>query len=207
MQDRDFDAFKEASQYFVEVVGAVPSTSWDLPGLGEWTIKELVGHTNRANVIIVDYLERPQRAEPADSTYFTDENIAQRGRDAVEQLGDDPYAAVAAASERAIALVQRTPSGAAVGSPMGTMKLSDYLPSRTAELTIHGLDLARALNLELVAPSEALRASLAYVAGFSMRRNQGETVLFALSGRGELPSGFNVYWPPTFNGVGATPRV
>ena len=193
MQGRDVDAFKEASRYFIEVVGAVPSTSWDLAGLGEWTIKELVGHTNRANVIIVDYLERPQPPEPPDSTYFTDAAIAQRGRDAVAALGSEPHATVSAASARAIALIEKMPPGAAVGSPMGTMKLIDYLPSRTAELTIHGLDLARALDLELAPPSEALRASLAFVASFAMRKEQGETVLLALSGRGDLPSGFNVY--------------
>jgi len=193
MQGPDFDAFSQASQYFVDVVGAVPATSWDAPGLGEWTIKELVGHTNRANVIIVDYVEHPQRAEPADSTYFTDESIAQRARLAVAALGDDPLVTVAAASARAIAFIAASPPGAAVGSPFGTMKLSDYLASRTAELTIHGLDLARALHVEIDLPTEALRASLAYVAGFSMKKHQGETVLLALSGRGNLPPGFNVY--------------
>ena len=193
MQGRDVDAFKEASQYFIEVVRAVPTASWDLPGLGEWTIKDLVGHTNRAHVVVVHYLERPQPPEPSDSTYFTDESIAQRGRDAVTALGSDPHAFVSASSASAIALIEKMPPGAAVGGPMGTMKLIDYLPSRTAELTIHGLDLARALNLDLAAPSDALRASLAFVAAFSMRKQQGETVLLALSGRGDLPSGFNVY--------------
>src|ERR1700693_6005703 len=122
MQGRDVDAFKAASQYFIEVVSAVPSTSWDLPGLGEWNVRDLVGHTNRAHVILVQYLEHPQPPEPADSTYFTDESIAQRGRDAVVALGSDPLATISDAAAKAVALIETMPPGAAVGSPMGTMK-------------------------------------------------------------------------------------
>jgi hypothetical protein len=145
-------------------------------------------------VITVDYLEHPQPPEPPGSTYFLEENIAQRARDAVATLGDDPKAKVAADSATAIAVIGRTPPDATVGSPMGTMSLSEYLPSRTAELTIHGLDLVRALNFAMPAPSGTLVASLAFVATISStRKRQGEVVLLALSGRGDLPEGFSVF--------------
>jgi hypothetical protein len=77
---------------------------------------------------------------------------------------------------------------------MGTMTLRAYLPSRTAELTIHALDIARALHLELAPPTEALLESLAFVATISdTRKKQGVAVLMALTGRGDLPAGFSVY--------------
>lgn len=194
MRGSDFDAFCAASKYFVDVVALVPASSWDAPGLGEWTVLETVGHANRANVIVVDYLEHPQPPEAPDSPYWSDANIAERGRRAVATLGDDPPATVVAASAFAIAVIGRTPAEAAVGSPIGTMTLSDYLPSRTAELTIHGLDIARALNLDFVPPTEALLETLAFVATIShTRKQQGVAVLLALTGRGDLPTGFSVY--------------
>jgi uncharacterized protein (TIGR03083 family) len=194
MQGHDFDAFCVASQYLVEVVAAVPELAWDDPGLGEWTILETVGHANRANVIIVDYLERPQPPEPPGSAYFTDANIAQRARAAVASLGDDPRATVARDTATAVALIGSKPADATVGSPMGTMTLRAYLPSRTAELTIHALDIARALHLDLAPPTEALVETLAFVATISdTRKKQGVAVLMALTGRGDLPAGFSVY--------------
>ncbi|HEY5111482.1 MAG TPA: maleylpyruvate isomerase N-terminal domain-containing protein [Acidimicrobiales bacterium] len=194
MEGPGFDAFRAAATYFVDVVASVSSSSWDAPGLGVWTVLETVGHASRANVIIIDYLEHPQPPEAPDSTYWSEANIAERGRKAVATLGDDPHATVAAAADFAVAFIGRTPADATVGSPIGTMTLSDYLPSRTAELTIHGLDIARALNLDLAPPTEALLESLAFVATISStRKHQGVAVLLALTGRADLPPGFSAY--------------
>jgi len=194
MQGRELEAFRAASTYFVDVVASVPATSWDAPGLGEWTVLETVGHANRASVVIVDYLERPQPLESPDSTYFSDAAIAERGRKAVAALGDNPRASVAAACAAAIAVIESKPADATVGSPIGTMTLKDYLPSRTAELTIHGLDIARALNLDLAPPTEALEESLAFVATISStRKKRGVAVLLALTGRAALPPDFSAY--------------
>jgi len=73
------------------------------------------------------------------------------------------------------------------------MTLSEYLPSRTAELTIHGTDIVRALGSELAAPTEALVESLAFVTEWCATKGIGEVVLRALSGRAPLPSGFSAY--------------
>lgn len=108
-------------------------------------------------------------------------------------LGEDPAAGVAAASDTVIALIEKAPRDATIGSPAGTMTLEAYLPSRVAELTIHGLDILRALGAELAVPLPALQESLAFVARRSMNKADGEMVLFALTGRGELPAGYSVY--------------
>jgi hypothetical protein len=99
---------------------------------------------------------------------------------------------VSAASERVIALIQRSSPDDAIGSPIGTMTLADYLPSRTAELTIHGLDLTQALGVDLAAPTSAVRKSLAFVAS-RVADGSGSEVLLALTGRGVLPAGYSVF--------------
>lgn len=184
--------YAEASRYLVEVVRRVPADRWEGPGLGSWTVRELVGHANRAHTTVEEYLRDPRPPEPPDSEYFRPEAIAERGRQAVASLGDDPASAVAADSARVVALVEATPLDAILGSPMGTMALREYLPSRVAELAIHGLDLTGATGADLPPPRSVLEEALAFVARRAAGR-QGEAVLRALTGRGELPAGYSVY--------------
>jgi uncharacterized protein (TIGR03083 family) len=196
MNDALADAFADASRFLVEVVALVPATAWDEPGLGRWTMRDLVGHANRSHTLVEEYLLRPQPPEPRDSPYFSADAIAARGREAAAALGDDPAAVVRAASDAAIALVGRTDPEAVIGSPMGSMSLHAYLPSRIAELTIHGLDITRAAHSGLVPPPAALRESLAFTAVIAAQRGgpeAGVTALLALSGREALPPGFSVY--------------
>ena len=193
MSDTTFVAgFVEASRFLVAVTGTVPRDRWDGPGLGEWSLRELAAHADRGQTTVVEYLLHPREPEPPDSDYFTEENVAARAREAVAALGDDPAAAIDASSRRAVELLERTPSDAVVGGPAGTMPLALYLPSRTAELTIHGLDIARALGVEVTPPPRALRESLLFVAHRASSRS-GEEVLLALTGRGRLPDGYSAY--------------
>jgi hypothetical protein len=186
-------AFGLASRFFAEAVGLVPAPAWQQGGLGGWDLLELVAHGNRAHTTLEEYLLRPRPPEPAGSSYFSDEAVAARSREAVAALGTDPVRAVVAASERAIALVERTPANATVGSPAGTMALGVYLPSRIAELTIHGLDVAGALGLELAAPPLALVESLRFLTGRLVKKGDGQAVLLALAGRAPLPPGLSAY--------------
>jgi hypothetical protein len=193
MDDALAAAFADASGFLVEAVRLVPADSWDQPGIGTWTRLELAGHANRSHTLLPEYLLRPQPPQPPGSPYFSAESIAARGREAVAVLGADPAAAIAAASASAIALVGATAPDAVLGSPAGTMTLRRYLPSRIAELTIHGLDLAAAVDAALAPPAAALRESLAFVAAIAARRDQPAAVLLALTGRGQLPDGYSVY--------------
>jgi uncharacterized protein (TIGR03083 family) len=187
------DAFAAASRFFVAAVGAVPGDAWDSVGLGDWTVLELVGHANRAHNTLEDYLLRPRPPEPAGSDYFSPEAIAERGRQAVEDLGADPTGAVGATSERVIALVRGTAPEAEVVGPAGATTLAIYLPTRVAELTIHGLDILRAIGAEMPVPPEALSESLRYVAARAVQQGNGAVALLALSGRSTLSPGFSVF--------------
>lgn len=193
MDDALAAAFADASGFLVETARLVPDDGWDGPGLGSWTRRELAGHANRSHTLLAEYLLRPQPPQPPGSPYFSVAAIAARGRDAVASLGADAAAAIAAASASAIALVGATAPDAVLGSPAGTMTLARYLPSRIAELTIHALDLAGALDADLAPPPAALRESLAFAAAIAARRDQPAAVLRALTGRGQLPAGYSVY--------------
>jgi hypothetical protein len=193
MQGTSVDAFKIASSFFVRAVELVPGGGWNSPGLGSWNLLELVGHTNRAHTTLESYLLHPQPPVSPDGDYFSADSIAQRGREAVAALGDNPGQEVRDTSLRICALVDQSSPSATISGPARTMTLSEYLPSRTAELTIHGTDIVRAVGSELAAPTEALRESLAFATGWCVSKGIGEVVLRALSGRGPLPDGFSLY--------------
>ena len=193
MDDSLATVFSLASRFLVDAVRLVPEKNWDSPGLGSWNLRELVAHANRGQTTVEEYLLRPQPPAPRGSGYFSEESIAERGREAVLALGEDPAASVAAASDAVISLVEQASPDATIGSPAGTTTLEAYLPSRIAEVTIHGLDIVRALGAALVVPPPALKESLAFVAQRSLHKGNGEIVLFALTGRGQLPAAYAVY--------------
>ena len=71
----------------------------------------------------------------------------------------------------------------------GGMRLADYLPTRTFELVVHGLDLARALGEPLDVPARPAAEALSLVAGLAVTRGQAGALLLAATGR---TTGFSV---------------
>lgn len=184
-------AFRAASLFFVQAVAAVPPADYERPWSDEWRVLDLIGHGNRANLLPVEYYERPVQPAGADdlAEYLLPENIAKRGREATAALGDDPVGAVRSASERALAVIASAPDGAVVGTPFGERSLDSYLPSRTAELVLHGLDLDTSVD----PPPEALEDCAAFLVAQAVGSGRGVDVVRALSGRSTLAPGFNVY--------------
>src|SRR5579863_9009170 len=105
MDGSSVTAFKAASTFFVQAVDRVAEAQWNQPALGVWSVLELVGHTNRAQTTIEEYLLHPVAPEPKESAYFDEASIARRGRESVAALGSDPKKAVALAAVRAAGLV------------------------------------------------------------------------------------------------------
>lgn len=78
-------------------------------------------------------------------------------------------------------------------TPVGTMTLSGYLPTRTFELVVHGHDLASTLGVS--APpqlAEPARSCLRLAMSLAVEQGAAGDVLLALTGRGPLPPGFSV---------------
>ena len=196
------EAFEQAARFFVETVAPVRPGQWDAPGLGEWTVRDLVGHTSRALLTVETYLgrpaDRPEVTSPLD--YFLvagaatggSSQVAQRGREAGAALGEDPAGAVADIAARVLGRLGSVADDALLGTPVGGMRLRDYLPTRTFELVVHTLDLAAALGIEATPPDRALAPALEIVAGLAARRGHGPRLLLASTGRTGLPDGFSI---------------
>ena len=178
---------------------------WEKPGLGVWTVRDLAGHTSRALVTVETYLDSTTTVDdpglPDALAYFRAaasgladaDAIAERGRQAGAALGDDPNATVAALAERVLALVDGSPDDALITSPMGTMTLVGYLPTRTFELVVHTLDLAGATGVAVPADlAVPMRASLHVAADLADLQGHTAGVLLALTGRRSLPQGFSL---------------
>ena len=53
------EAYESAAGLFVNTVEQVRPTQWEQPGLGIWTVRDLVGHTSRALLTVEMYLAKP----------------------------------------------------------------------------------------------------------------------------------------------------
>ncbi|MGA9747449.1 MAG: maleylpyruvate isomerase N-terminal domain-containing protein [Nocardioides sp.] len=187
------------------LVARIGQDAWDGPSLGEWTLRDLVGHTSRSLVTVIDYLRRPVEEEAVDSAagYFVaiagilgspDQAAAvtERGRQAGRDLGSDPDARFAELAEEAVGAATMADPDLVVHTIAGGMRVEAYLPTRTFELCVHGLDIAAATELSLDLPEGALARSAMLAAQVAAARGRGADVLLALTGRRGLPDGFSV---------------
>ncbi len=193
-------AFTDAAGWFVRTVALV-GDRWDQPGLGEWDVRALVGHTSRSFLTVETYVAHPAAAVAVASAadYFratraaaADPSVATRGRDAGAALGSDPAAAVAQIAARVLRLVRRLDGAAQVTTIAGGMRLGDYLPTRTFELAVHTADLASALGEPLDVPSTAAAQALQVISDLALTDGFAGPLLLAATGRQGLPAGFSV---------------
>ena len=192
-------AFTDAAEWFVGTVALV-GDRWERPGLGEWDIRALVGHTSRALLTVEMYLARPAGAVEVASTaeYFRRTRaatagpaVAARGRDAGAALGDDPVAAVSEIVARVVPLVNAQTGGELLTTIVGGMRLSDYLPTRTFELVVHTADLATVLGLPGEPPLTAAVQALDIMTGLAVAGGHAGRLLLAATGR-PIPALFSV---------------
>jgi hypothetical protein len=191
-------AFTDAAEWFVRTAGLV-GERWKSPGLGEWDVRALVGHTTRSLLTVESYLSRPavavDVASPADYVRATRSiaagpDVAQRGRDAGAALGDDPLSAVADIASRVLPLVGGCDGNELVTTIAGGMRLSDYLPTRTFELAVHTADLATALGLPPDVPATAATQALHIVTDVAVGDGRAGGLLLLTTGRS---SAFSVF--------------
>ncbi len=194
------EAFGEAADWFVRTTAEV-GDRWEQPGLGEWDVRALVGHGSRSFVTVESYLGQPAASVEIASTldYYratsaiaAGPGVAQRGRDAGAALGADPAAAVAELGSRVLRLVDSCDGTELLTSIVGGMRLADYLPTRTFELTVHTADLAAALGLPLDVPRTPAAHALALVGELALAGGRAGPLLLLATGRTSVPVGFSV---------------
>jgi uncharacterized protein (TIGR03083 family) len=198
------ETFASAARSFADLVRQIPAAAWDGPGLGDWDLRALVGHTSRSLITVSAYLKTPAEREdvrtPAE--YYAQirdyaanvgaADIVARGRQAGSALGDDPVATIEELLANVLAEVHSAgdPLIAVIGG-LG-IRLHTYLPTRTFELAVHSLDIARAVGITHSPPSEVLTEAARLATDTAVLTGHGETVLLALTGRGGLPAAFSV---------------
>nr|WP_123023458.1 maleylpyruvate isomerase N-terminal domain-containing protein [Mycolicibacterium stellerae] len=197
-------AFEAAARSFAALVHRIPDDRWTRPGLGDWDLLSLVGHASRSLITVSAYLQTPAEREdiatPQDYYAWTAdymskagaEAVNERGRQAGRDLGTDPAATVDRLVERALGDLETAgdPLIAVIGG-LG-LRLHTYLPTRTFELAVHGLDIARATGLSLDLPADVLDEATVLAARIAVLTGRGDEVLLALTGRAALPPGFSV---------------
>lgn len=196
------EAYRATSNALAEVCSRI--TDWEAPGLGEWTVRDLAGHVNRAIVNVTTYLgagtepgaafvDGPVAYYRAFWGRHDDEGVAERGRLAGQALGDEPAITIERDRVLTMAVVDRTPDDAHLRTPVGTMTLEGYLPTRTFELAVHTADLARATGQEVPAELDAAWPEVIRLAAeLAVENGQGVDLVMAITGRGQLPEGFTV---------------
>jgi uncharacterized protein (TIGR03083 family) len=195
--------FALAAHSFATLVHDIPADRFDGPGLGEWDLRSLVGHASRSLITVSTYLQQPAEREDITTPqeYYAMVNpatlglapdgVVERGRQAGRDLGDDPAGTVDGLVSRVLGELSDA------GDPLITViggagiRLHAYLPTRTFELAVHGLDIARAVGVSFAPPPDVLEEATVLAARIAAAQGHAETVLLALTGRTELPPSFS----------------
>jgi uncharacterized protein (TIGR03083 family) len=190
--------YASAAAAFLDLVAPIPLSRYAGPGLGDWDLRSLVGHTGRSFVTVASYLGSRADSVVADSAaaYFAvvagvaqgdGAGIVQRGIDAGRSLGENPVGALHSSYAAAVAALDALgDEDPVVPTAAGGMRVSDYLPTRTFELTVHSLDIARALDGDFEPPPDALSATLFLATETALAQGFGVDVVLALTGRQPL---------------------
>jgi uncharacterized protein (TIGR03083 family) len=200
--DEAASTYLSAADAVAGLIDRVDPGSLTGPGLGDWDLRALIGHTGRALVTVITYFDQPAEVEDVASPedYFAlvarvqvdPAAIAERGRQAGAALGDAPAAAFRDLVARARAKVETTDPDALIATIAGGMRVRSYLPTRTFELVVHGLDVAAATGLAVEFTPDVLVEAAQLAARICVVTGQAPVLLAALTGRTALPGGFSL---------------
>jgi hypothetical protein len=196
-------SFLSAARSFVDQVAAVPVAALDGPGLGDWDLRALVGHTSRSLVTVESYLDQPGEAVevPTAAAYYVriaeaggadTPAITERGRQAGAALGDDPATYVGDLATRVEDKLAAYADDYVLATIVGAMRLDEYLRTRIFELVVHGLDISVACGVDPAFSQEPLVDATTLAAEIAARSRRATVLLPALTGRAGLPEDFSV---------------
>jgi len=196
------ETYLEAGEYFASVVDQVDIDGWDEPALGEWCVRDLTGHTYRAFTTVLSYSAKPgdkvDLVSPVDyfikalETLSDPKQVAERGRAAGLEIIDDPRMMVRGFAMYVKNKLEELSDDFILACPIGGIRLIDYLPTRTFEIVIHTMDLAKAVGVDAKPPEAGMEATLQIMGQLAIHRGQASELILASTGRGGLPEGFSV---------------
>lgn len=189
-------SFLDTTDAVAELVSRVGSDKLTGPGLGTWDMRGLIGHTSRAMSTVITYLKMPATSVTcqdalayyvwvADSPSAASD-IERRGVEAGSKLGQDIPAAFAGLARQVRGVLDQVPAGVdpVVSTLAGGMLLSEYLPTRTFELIVHGFDIARSAQIEFAPHPQVVADTVALAARIGVSLGHGPALVPVLTGRG-----------------------
>ncbi len=190
-------SYLDTTDAVTELVSRVKPELLDGPGLGTWNLRSLIGHTSRAMSTVVTYLDRPADAvtcEDAVAYYVwvatgpdVNAEIARRGvEEGVALTTHEKVRVKFAKRGRAVRkALDAVPldSDPIISTLAGGMYLSEYLPTRTFELIVHGFDIARAADIPFAPHPGAVADTAALAARVGCALGHAEVLIPALTGR------------------------
>jgi len=156
MQYPELEAFEEEARAVEDTLAGMSEDAWERPGLGEWSVAELVAHLVRAVTRVDAYLDvEVDAAQPVVDRvgYWRFDLVAEApaiaARAREEADGVEPGVLVQRFTEGWQASATR--AGALgpdhlLATLRGPMRLDEYLATRVLELVVHHLDLRAALD-------------------------------------------------------------
>ncbi len=199
--DKIREAYLESAEFFAGLVDGVDIDGWEEPALGQWTVRDLAGHTYRSISTVVGYSEKPAPQVDVESTTqwilnvrqnANPDRVAELGRSAGLEIMDNPQMMVRGFLSMARDRVNDLDEDFILATPQGGMRLIDYLQLRTMELVIHGSDLAQAVGVEATPPASGMQVALQVLTGVAVAEGRGPALANALTGRGALPANYNL---------------
>ena len=199
--DKIREAYLESAEFFAGLVDGVDADAWEKHALGQWTLRDLAGHTYRSISTVVGYSEKPApKVDVESSTHWivnvrqnaNPDRVAELGRSAGLEIMDNPQMMVRGFLNMARDRVNDLDEDFILATPQGGMRLIDYLQLRTMELVIHGGDFARALGVEATPPASGMQVALQVLTGVAVAEGRGPDLASALTGRSALPIGYNL---------------
>lgn len=200
--------YRAAAVSFADLVSRLPADRWDVPGLGDWTLRELVGHTVSSALRQVPTvlaapgaavaLTSPQaywafaRCAPPEMYAAATAASSADARQTGEWLGDDAAGRVSELAGQATAALAAVRDDDVITTPAGGMRVRDWLPTRTFELVVHGMDIAGAAAVPFEPAPDAVTESVTLAARIAAAVGDGPLVLRALTRRAALPGDFSV---------------
>jgi uncharacterized protein (TIGR03083 family) len=200
--------YRAAAVSFADLVSRLPADRWDSAGLGDWTLRDLVGHTvssalRQVPAVLAETAETVA-VESAHGYWTFARTVAPEVRAAFvaastddaracgKALGDDATTLISDLAGQATAALAAVRDDDVVTTPVGGMRVRDWLPTRTFELVVHGTDVAAASGVPFHIAPEAVAEALAQAAQIAAAVDDGTAVLRALTGRATLPEHFSV---------------
>lgn len=189
--------FRACIEGVAEILSGAPD--YTIPAIGTWDLAGLVGHFLRAVRTPLSYLELPTPDGPplvdaaayvcdylewrSEDTAAADESVAQRGIDEFPTTETDVPGLLASEAERLGDVLATHRPDRLITTRFGPMRLADYMRTRSMEVAIHGLDIARALDTRWEPPTALTGDVLSLLGEIALARGAGPDLLLVLSGR------------------------